>query len=379
MTKESKTSADLLGKKLLNPLLNSVGRPISGGQKEIKPGEPLYLLTTLPFNDAFPILTNLAKNPQKLEKAVQEFQADLIDFYSKQESITAPIWMLNEKDLARKKEELIKLETKANPSLTVCSTERFTTEKEILKFQINRVIPLDDQGNLIRDDRPSFRAERPGSPSLSQQLQEIKTAYFKNGKSGFLLEDTGFASGGSIKTIAEMLESVGITVTKIIGNVGWYPKAWNELQRFKPECLIWFDLGKGGWIENRDFLLLPQSGILVGETDKSTGETRLAKKYLDNDPQLPIGFTLPDITFEGRWFRIANGELINQIKELCLKNTLKILEVINPNLTLGDLAYYYNQNDDLFTLSVSFGNLNSQIQKLKPSTLFTDYLRQNFA
>ena len=41
MTKESKTSADLLGKKLLNPLLNSVGRPISGGQKEIKPGEPL--------------------------------------------------------------------------------------------------------------------------------------------------------------------------------------------------------------------------------------------------------------------------------------------------------------------------------------------------
>ena len=68
-----------------------------------------------------------------------------------------------------------------------------------------------------------------------------------------MLEDTGFASGKSVKTIAQLLEQIGIEVTKAIGSVGWFPKAWDELQKYNPNRLIWFDLGKGAWVEDRDF------------------------------------------------------------------------------------------------------------------------------
>ena len=378
--KKLRSNAELLGNESLNPLLSSVGKPINKNakQKEIKPGDPLYLITSLPFSTAFPILNNIAEDKKSLKNVLSEFQTDLTNFYSEQNFITTPIWILDELELTKRKKELIELALVDNPLLTVCSTERSTIEEASLKFQINRVILLDDQNNLIRDDRPSYQAERPGSLPILLQLQQIKKAHGEKGKNEFLLEDTGFASGKSVKTIAQLLEQIGIEVTKAIGSVGWFPKAWDELQKYNPNRLIWFDLGKGAWVEDRDFLLLPQSGILVGEISKETGETKLAKKFLNGDHSLPIDFTLPDVIFEGRWFRITDNQSIKQLQKICLINTLKIFEAIKPKLTVGELAYFYNQTDNLFTLPVKFGNLDSQLSSLTPNTIYTEYLINNF-
>lgn len=363
----------------LNHLLSQVGEPINQAAKEtkIKQGDSAYFLTSLPLETAFPILIEATDNPNQVRTAWQEFNRKIASFYNQNREVASvPVWMLDEIKLAQQKSILVESARIRTPGLTVCSTERFCLTPDALHLQINRVIPLTEDNNIVRDDRPSCRAERPGSPVLSQQIKALRQAYEQNGRNGLLLEDTGLASGGSIKTIAEMLETQGVPVTKVVGGLAWYPQALKQLESYNPEALIWFDLTKGGWVENRDFPVLPQTGILVAETHPETQELRLTKRFLSNG--LPIGFTVPNIAFGGRWFRATDIELIQKIKTLCLQETLSLVDAINPELTIGQLAEIYDQAGILFTLPVNFGNLSEQLSEVAPGVKFSHYLIKNF-
>lgn len=368
-----------INNRTLNPLLSEAGRPINEAAKktEVRQGDPIYLITTLPFNVAFPQLAEAAEDLLQLNVVWQQFNEAIAAFYTQSDVFSrVPVWIVDEVKLARKRALLIQAAKEENPDLTVCSTERFCLTENALRLQINRVIPLSDESEIVRDDKPSKRAERPGCPPLSQQIDIIEQVYDQNGRNGFLLEDTGLASGGSVKQTAEILAKKGIQVTKVVGGLGWYPRARETLAEYNPVCLIWFGLSEGGWVENRDFPVLPQTGILIAEIDPKTQELKLAQRFLSNGS--PIGFTIPDLAFGGRWFRITDTQEIQRIRVLCLEGTVNLYHAVNPELTIGQLAELYDERGSLFTLPVNFGNLNDQLAQVTPEIKIVDYLIQNF-
>lgn len=367
---------------VLNPLLSQIGKPLNKIARaiEVKQGDPIYFVTTLPFKINWPELAELAKlmkSQTRTETAWKKFNTEISNFYAKSNHLSSvPIWMVDELRLTKIKNSLVRAVKAENPNLIVCSTDNFCLMPGTLTIQTNRVTPLAKKGNVVRYDNPSHIAERPGYPPLSQQIKSIKKIYGRNKGAVLLLDDIGFADGEPFRQLIKILAKHGIKVIKVIGGLSWYPKAYESLQNYEPESLIWFDLPNGGWIENRDFLLFSRTGIIVGEHDSKTGELKLARRFLSDGT--PLGLTVPDVAFGGRWFRMNNPLEIKQIHSFCLEHTIKIYNAIYPGLTIKQLAQIYTQKGSLFTLPIKFGNLEDQLAQVRPEIEIVNYIIKNF-
>lgn len=363
-----------------NDLLNEFGTPINRSAKTslITHGDPIYLIADSPFSTAYPELKQVAKDISLVDMKWQHAINELMSFYKNSQYLSStPIWLIDENKLSVKREALLNnfLQNYGDKVL-VCYLDRFINKHEnTVQIHANRGLLLQDNRTIVRSDVLSTIVERPGSAYLSDQIQHIKQAYKQSEAKGIILIDTGLASGNSISHLNKLFTLSGMNVIKFFGGVGWYPKGFEKIKELDPECLLWFDLSKGGWIETRDYFILPNAGIPLAKKDPMTSIETLYREVFNGDD---IGFTLPYMSFFERWFRLGDVSEVRDIIHTCYELTKGIYTSFGNNITIKNLQDLYKNTNQLFLLPIHFGDIDEQITQLQPNIDIVDYIDEYY-
>jgi len=361
----------------LDEILQAVGRPLNdvARTRHLEQGDPIYFVTHLPYQHLYPLLAgqisdevSFAATWAKACETVEQFYSEASELQDK------PIWAIDELALNRRRDDMVDAFVAAHPAVTVCYLDRASERPDILQLNVNRTLVAED-GVVTRTDSPSILAGRPGTPPIPEQLQAIAAICSERDSTDILLADSGFASGNSILQLCKLFEEAGLRVVKVIGGIG-STKSREVLAAYDPECCIWFDLQRSGWVESRDFFMFLNNGtpITVQADDPHTHE--IAVRPLADGT--PIGFAVPYCAYGGRWFRLGSEAQIKQLVGRCFTYTQHLYDSVRQDITIAELAALYNHAAQTFLLPVNFGNLDTQYQAIEPTMPINTYLDNHF-
>lgn len=364
----------------INDVLDTVGRPLNKAARSqtIKMGQPVYLVSDLPFMRLFPAMNQFLESGPNFEETWKRLNAGIADFYARSSALQdIPVWYVDELKLNQQREAVLESYLADHPAAMACYLDRVvdTSDRIDTRFQASRSLVVQDD-MIERDDWPRALANRPGAPTIERQLDDIKTAYDSNGAQELVIVDSGFASGNTVLDVSRWLGDKGVRVRKMIGSVGWYPRSYQSLRDYDPDCVIWFDILKSGWVDTRDYYIFNNTGTPVAEREDRTGLHRLASRRLQNGAS--IGFNIPYVASGSRWFRIDSPHDTRKLLRICLQNTFTLINELCPQATIEDLAQMHEDNHSMFLLPVPFGDVNKPLQTIRSSTLLSDYIDEHF-
>lgn len=361
----------------LPDILRRIGVPLNRAARtrQLAQGDPIYFVDHLPYEKLYPFITDVI-DTVAFGDTWNTARDTIEDFYLHSAELRdTPIWSIDELALNQLRDEIVARYTAAHPDVVPCYLDRVTNRTGDLRLHVNRTLPVIN-GLVARSDSPSILAERPGKPTITQQITSLVATCTQRDMRNILLVDSGFASGTSMLQVCAALEAAGLHVVKVIGSIG-AAKSRDVLGNYDSECLIWFDLQHSGWVESRDFFMFLNTGTPVSIKNSAANTHCIAHKLLPNGTE--IGFAVPYIAYGGRWFRLGDPHSITQLSKRCFAYTQQLYDRLDSQMSISQLAELYQQSGQTFLLPIVFGDLNAQYRQLKPDMPINTYLSQQFS
>ena len=323
------------------------------------------------------IAKTLIADIEAFEKKWTQICSGIAEFYMQAQGLhNTPVWYVDELDLNEKRQEIVDQYLRCNSFALLCYLDRVVAPpKNAFRFQASRSLVMQND-IIVRNDWPRVLVERPDTPPIAEQLAMLKSSFRVDGFREVVLIDSGFVSGNTTLDVCRWMADIGVPVKKVIGGIGWYPKACENLSKYDPECVIWFDIAKSGWVDTRDYFIFTNTGTPVSETSKSSPYGSLAVRKLQDGTS--VGFTIPYIAFGSRWFRTSNSSDTRKLLQICLDSTIKLIDAIDPTITIGRIAKLHEETGSLFLLPVPFGDIHKSLARAHPNTLLADYIDRQF-